>query len=163
MKLWPTTTENKCFVKMVWHLLSECVKIKVLLVCSSGTVVIVFFFFFSLPFVLFFKLCRYSTCALFIQCTHCSSTVEIWWGTIFFFFCLPFVLFFKLCRYSACALFIQRIPLFIYSGNLVRHLFIYFFLPFVLFFFFYIYCYIDTTKFHNIFTIIEVSISYKSK
>ena len=38
MKLWPTTIENKCFVKMLWHLLGECVKTTVLLVCSSGTV-----------------------------------------------------------------------------------------------------------------------------
>ena len=61
MKLWPTTTKNKCFVKMLWHLLGECVKATVLLVCSSGTVATVateFFFFslFSLPFVLFFLL-----------------------------------------------------------------------------------------------------------
>ena len=55
MKLWLTTTENKCFVKMLWHLLGECVKVTVLLVCSSGTVVTIAtkFFFFSLPFVLF--------------------------------------------------------------------------------------------------------------
>ena len=59
MKLWSTTTENKCFVKMLWHLLGECVKTTVLLVYSSGSVAIVaiaFFFFFSLPFVLFFLL-----------------------------------------------------------------------------------------------------------
>ena len=55
MKLWPTTTENKCFVKMLWQLLGECVKATVLLVCSSDTVATVatdFFFFFSLLFVL---------------------------------------------------------------------------------------------------------------
>ena len=59
MKLWPATTENKCFVKMLWHVLGECVKATVLLVCLSGTVATVatefFFFFFSLSFVLFFK------------------------------------------------------------------------------------------------------------
>ena len=49
MKLWPTTTENKCFVKMLWHLLDECVKVTVLLVCSICT----FFFF------------QFSICALF--------------------------------------------------------------------------------------------------
>ena len=38
MKLWSTTTENKCFVKTLWHLLSEYVKTTVLLVCSSDTV-----------------------------------------------------------------------------------------------------------------------------
>ena len=49
MKLWLTKTKNKCFVKMSWHLLSECVKTTVLLICSSGTVATVattFFFFF---------------------------------------------------------------------------------------------------------------------
>ena len=46
MKLWPITTENKCFVKMLWHLLGECVKVTVLLVYSICT----FFF----QFVLFF-------------------------------------------------------------------------------------------------------------
>ena len=60
MKLWLTTTENKYFVKMLWHLLGECIKTTVLLVCSSGTIATVatkFFFFFSfiLPFVLFLK------------------------------------------------------------------------------------------------------------
>ena len=47
MKLWPTTAENKCFVKMLWHLLGKCVKVKVLLVCLSGivtTVATAFFF-----------------------------------------------------------------------------------------------------------------------
>ena len=44
MKLWPTITENKCFVKMLWHLLGECVKNIVLLVCS---ICIVHRFFFS--------------------------------------------------------------------------------------------------------------------
>ena len=55
MKLWPITTENKCFVKMLWHLLGECVKTTILLVCSSGivaTVVIVFFW--GLSFVLIY-------------------------------------------------------------------------------------------------------------
>ena len=55
MKLWPTIAENKCFVKMLWHLLGECVIVKVLLVCSSGTVATVattfFFFFFLYSFV----------------------------------------------------------------------------------------------------------------
>ena len=64
MKLWPTTPENKCFVKMLWHLLGKYVKIIILLVCSSGTVAIVaieffFFFFFGLPFVFFFLLIIY--------------------------------------------------------------------------------------------------------
>ena len=49
MKLWPITTENKYFVKILWHLLDECVKDRVLLLCTSGTVAtvaIAFFFFF---------------------------------------------------------------------------------------------------------------------
>ena len=46
MKMWLTTTENKCFVKMLWHLLDECVKVIVLLVCSGGTVATVATFFF---------------------------------------------------------------------------------------------------------------------
>ena len=59
MKLWPTTTENKYFVKILWHLLGEYVKTTVLLCCSSGTVAtgatkFFFFSFFSLLFVLFF-------------------------------------------------------------------------------------------------------------
>ena len=48
MKLWLTTTENKFFVKMLWHLLDKCVKTIVLLVYSSGTVATEFFFFFFL-------------------------------------------------------------------------------------------------------------------
>ena len=52
MKLCPITTENKYFVKILWHLLGECVKVTILLVCSSGTVATVAtkisFFFFSL-------------------------------------------------------------------------------------------------------------------
>ena len=50
MKLWPITTENKCFVKMLWHLLGKCVKATVFLVYSSDTVAIIaieFFFFFT--------------------------------------------------------------------------------------------------------------------
>ena len=50
MKLWPTITENKCFVKMLWHLLGECVKAIVLLVCSICTVhhYLFLLFFFSI-------------------------------------------------------------------------------------------------------------------
>ena len=40
MKLWPTTIKNKCFVKMLWHLLGEFVKATVLLVCSICTVMV---------------------------------------------------------------------------------------------------------------------------
>ena len=45
---------------MLRHLLGKCVKVAILLICSSGTVANVdtkfFFFAFSLPFVLFFLL-----------------------------------------------------------------------------------------------------------
>ena len=44
MKLWATTTENKCFVKMLWHLLDECVKVTILLVYSICIVHRFFFF-----------------------------------------------------------------------------------------------------------------------
>ena len=57
MKLWPTTTENKCFVKMLWQLLGEWVKATGLLVCSSGTVATVataVFFFLQSFFCTFF-------------------------------------------------------------------------------------------------------------
>ena len=55
MKLWLTTTENKCFAKMLWHLLGKYVKVTVLLVCSICTVHRAFFFFFF----------KSSICALF--------------------------------------------------------------------------------------------------
>ena len=38
MKLWPTITENKCFVKMLWHLLGEYVKATIFLLCSICTI-----------------------------------------------------------------------------------------------------------------------------
>ena len=109
MKLWPTTTENKCFVKMLWHLLSKYVKTIVLLVCPSSF----FFFFFSV-----IDLCSffYSIFALFIQrfslfiCSSIlvshffflNSSYSTKWhsSNIFFFFSLPFVLFFLLNIYK---------------------------------------------------------------
>ena len=63
MKLWPITIENKCFVKMLWHLLGEYIKATVLLVCSSDTVATVatefFFFFFILQSFAFTFLKKY--------------------------------------------------------------------------------------------------------
>ena len=136
MKLWSTTTVHKYFVKMLWHLLSECVKTTVLLVCSICTVHRFFFFF-------FFQV--------------------IDWCSFF---------------YRIFALFKQRFSLFIYSSILVSHFFfflnssystkwhssyIFFFESSVCtFFLLYILLY-WYNKFYNIFTIIEVSISYKSK
>ena len=80
MKLWPTTPENKCFVKILWHLLDEYVKIIILLVCSSGTVAIVaivaieFFFFFGLPFLLFFLLNIYKNPHIYCY-THTTNFI----------------------------------------------------------------------------------------
>ena len=92
MKLWLTTTENKCFVKMLWHLLGEYVKTTVL--CSICTVHRFFYFF-----ILFFS--QSSICALFsiefLHCSysvfHCSSTIPFWLATLSFSFSLLFVLF----------------------------------------------------------------------
>ena len=66
--MWPTTTENKCFVKMLWHLLGEYVKATVLLVCSICTIHRFFLFFYFYSFLVI-DLCSlfYSICALFIQ------------------------------------------------------------------------------------------------
>ena len=86
MKLWPTTTKNKYFVKILWHLLGECVKATLLLVCSICT------FFFNHRFVLFFLI--YIKARMRIQCfctIHpmflcCTSTVPFCWATFFFLF-----------------------------------------------------------------------------
>ena len=126
MKLWPATTENKCFVKMLWHLLSKYVKTIVLLVCPSS-----FFFFFS----------QSSICVLFstvffhysYNIFHCSSIVLFWWATL--------SLIFKFWTVAT----ISNDTIAIVAT--IFYLFIYFSLPFVLFFSFYIYCYTDTTNF----------------
>ena len=47
MKLWLTTTKNKYFVKILWHLLGKRVKAIVFLVYSSDIVATFFFFFLS--------------------------------------------------------------------------------------------------------------------
>ena len=121
MKLWLTTTENKYFVKMLWHLLGKCIKATVLLVCSICTVHRFFFFFFSKSLIG----ALFST--VFLHCSnsifHCSSTVPFWLATFFFFFWT-----------------VATVP----SGTVATFFFLS--LPFVLFFF-YIYCYIDTTNF----------------
>ena len=80
MKLWPTTTENKSFVKMLWYLLGECIKTTVLLVGSICT------FFFNHRFVLFFLLYIKSRmraqcfCTVHLQCHFIESLC------LFFFF-----------------------------------------------------------------------------
>ena len=84
MKLWPTTTKNKCFVKILWHLLGECVKATVLLVCSSGTVATVATeFFFSLPFVLFFKIFIKTRIYIVILTQQISQYFHNYWGVNF--------------------------------------------------------------------------------
>ena len=91
MKLWPITTKNKYFVKMLWHLLGEYVKLTVLLVYSICTVHRFFYFlllFFPsyqniLFFLQYFFHCSYSV-------FHCSSTVPFWLATFLFFFSFQF-------------------------------------------------------------------------
>ena len=94
MKLWLTTTENKCFVKMLWHLLGEYVKTIVLLVCSICTVhrffYFLFLFFSNHRFVPFFF---YSIFALFIQSFSLfiySSILVSHFVFLFLVFCLYF-------------------------------------------------------------------------
>ena len=158
MKLWPTTTENKYFVKILWHLLDECVKVTILLVCSSDTVATTFFLF------LFSSIFR-----------------------LYFFF---FLLNIYKNSYIYCFINITNFIIFLYYKNgyaatVLRHCAsrvltlcstitatVFFFFPsnqFVYFFSFKYWCKLTFillywhSKFHNIFTIIEVSISYKSK
>ena len=59
--------KNKYFVKMLWHLLGECVKTTVLLVCS------ICIFFFNHRFVLFFLIYKsaYSVFVLYIYSAFC--------------------------------------------------------------------------------------------
>ena len=92
MKLWPTTIENKCFVKMLWHLLVEYF-------CTVATV----------P----------------------SSIVAI--VPNLFYFILVICLF--LCFFFPFKYLCKLVYILLYWHN----------------------------KFYNIFTIIDVSISYKSK
>ena len=148
MKLWPTTNENKCFVKMLWHLLGECVKATVILVCSI--------------------------CTFFFQSSICA---------IFSYISINYI---KSGYAATLPLFMQRFPLLIYSAILVSHFvfflvlnssystrrhcsyssykFFFFGIPFLLLFYFILYILLYWhNKFNNIFTIIEVSISYKLK
>ena len=87
MKLWPTTTKNKCFVKMLWHLLSECVKATILLVCSICT----FFFFSNRQFVLFFLIYKSANArTVFLHCTSSVFALYIYnailcWAIVFIF------------------------------------------------------------------------------
>ena len=136
---------------MLWHLLGECVKVTVLLVCS----ICIFFFFqssicaiFSYISINYIKSSYAAT--VFCHCSynvfHCSSMVQFWWATLSFFLVLNSSYSTRRhCSYS--------------SYN-----FFFFGLPFLLLFYFILYILLYWhNKFNNIFTIIEVSISYKSK
>ena len=142
MKLWLITTENKYFVKMLWYLLDKCVKITVLLICLICT----FLFFQSSIWALFSYIsinyiksgCIYSILLLFIQHFLLYSAI------------LVSRLFLVLnSSYSISGT--VAIVVTVFVGSSVSN-----------FFFIYILLYWHN-KFHNIFTIIEVSISYKSK
>ena len=160
MKLWPTTTENKCFVKMLWHLLVECVKTTVLLVCSNGTVAsapTLFFFSFGLPFVLFFLLNIYKNLHIYCYTNTTNFTIFLYnksgYATTVLWHCASRVL--TLCITVAATVFF-----FFFLSN--RFVFFFFFsfkywcnLTFILLYWY--------NKFRNIFTIIDESISYKSK
>ena len=87
--MWLTTIENKYFVKMLWHLLDEYVKVTVLLVCSICN-----FFFLSLICALFSYISTNyikSGNAAIVFCHgsynvfHYSSTMQFWWATLSFF------------------------------------------------------------------------------
>ena len=148
MKLWPTTTENKCFVKISWHLLGKCVKVAVLLVCSICT-----FFFLSSICALFSHISiNYiksgNAATIFCQCSYNIFRYSAILVSHFIFF------FFKFWKVAT-----------VLGGTavaIVFTIFFFIFLPFVLFFLLYILLYWHN-KFHNIFTIIDVLIFYKDK
>ena len=84
MKLWPTTTKNKCFVKMLWHLLGECVKTTILLICSICT-----FFFLIIDLCSFFlyikaRMCVQCFCTVHLVFLRCTSTTPFCWASICF-------------------------------------------------------------------------------
>ena len=152
--MWPTTTENKCFVKMLWHLLGECVKATVLLVCSICTVHQFFFFSFSWSsiyaiFSTVFLHCSYSV-------FHCSSTVLFWLATLSFLF-IYFYLFFIFKFWT-----VATIP----SGTVAIvdiYIYIYFFffsLLFVLFFPF-IYITVHPLFLHCVCTIVALVLWFR--
>ena len=82
MKLWPTTTKNKCFMKMLWHLLGECVKVTVLLVCS------ICIFFFSIidlySFFLYIKVRMHVQCFCTVH-LQCHFVEPLFYLFIFFY------------------------------------------------------------------------------
>ena len=180
MKLWLTTIENKCFMK---HLLGEYVKIIILLVCSICTVHRLFYFYFF-PVI---DLCSffYSIFALFIwrfsPFIYSSILVSHF---VFLFFSLLFVLFFPFYIYHCTSSVFALCVHYSYNSALVSWVLFFFFVyststiftatkvclfVFAFSFSFKYWCKLTFIllywhkKFHNIFTIIDVSISYKSK
>ena len=134
MKLWLTTTENKYFVEILWHLLGEYVKTTIFLVCSICTVHHFFYFLFLFfpnhQFVLFF----YKIVALFIQrfslfiysfilvshfvfffFSFLFLIFSLWLNTFGFFnmYCSSFFFFFS--QSSICALFSTKFLHYSYS------------------------------------------------
>ena len=121
MKIWQTTTKNKCFVKMLWHLLGEYVKTIVLLVCSICT----FFFFFNHRFVLFVLIYKSANgCAVLLHCTSSVFALYIYSAILLSHFVFFYLFIFKVL--NSC-----------YNTTLHRSYISYFFffgLPFVLLF-----------------------------
>ena len=165
MKLWPTTTENKCFVKMLWHLLGEYVKGTILLICSICTIHRFLFFIFYFYFFPVIDLCSffYSIFALFIYSSILVSHFVFFFLSLLFVLFFPFYIYhftssvFALWVYCSCnSALVSWVPPFFFLFN---NRFVYFFsfkywckLTFILLYW--------HNKFHNIFTIIDVSISY---
>ena len=92
MKLWPTTTKNKCFVKILWHLLGECVKLRYFWFVQYVL------FFFNHRFVLFFLIIFKSANAHIVFCTihpvflRCTFTVPFCWAFFIFIFFYIYIL-----------------------------------------------------------------------
>ena len=119
MKLWPTTTKNKCFVKILWHLLGECVKVTVLLVCS------ICIFFFSIidlySFFLYIKVRMHIQCFATVHTTFSIVYLPCNFGE-------PLYLFLVLnssyrtrrhCSYSSYIFFFQVFCLYFFFINIV--------------------------------------------
>ena len=168
MKLWLSTTKNKCFVKMLSHLLGEYVKTTVLLVCSICIVHHFFYFFPVIDLCFFF----YRIFALFIQrfSLFIYNSILASHFVLFFFFFSVFCLYFFFPF-----IYITVHPVFLHCERTIAAIVLWFHESFFLFFFFSFFfsfkywCKLTFillywhNKFHSIFIIINVSISYKSK
>ena len=137
MKLWLTTTKNKCFAKMLWHLLGEYVKTTVLLVCSICIVHHFFYFFPVIDLCSFF----YRIFTLFIQRFSLfiyNSILASHFVLFFFFFFFFFSVF---CLYFFFPfIYITVHPVFLHCERTIAAIvlhFIYFFSVISLSFFFF--------------------------